>query len=59
MTTLKITIRVFPLPPIRRPETAIDVKEFTASVTRVFQEILPVLSEKGTVNVQCCLLPIL
>ena len=76
----------FPLPPTRSSETAIDVKEFTASVfffflhprllslgdwphvgryiftasvTRVFQETLPLLSEKGRVNVQCGLLPIL
>ena len=50
-------IRVYPGP--RGAETKFDVKEFTTSVTRVFREMLPSFLERGEVDVQCCLVPIL
>jgi hypothetical protein len=59
VTTLKIVIRVFHSPPTQSSETAFEVQEFTTSVTRVLQDTLPLLSEKGKVNVQCWVLPLL
>ena len=63
VTTLRMGIRVYPCPspPARgASETMakLDVKKFKASVARVLREILPLFSERGEVDVQCCLVPI-
>ena len=49
-----------PSPPARGAETMakLDVKKLKASVARVLREILPLFSERGEVDVQCCLVPI-